>query len=273
MARQKTKLVGILNVTPDSFYEKSQGLQEEAALELALGLQEEGADWIDVGGESTRPGALPVSEEEEIKRLYPILKELKSHIKIPFSIDTMKPKVAEMAIEMGASMINDVTGLENPKMREIASKAGLLVCVMHMQANPKIMQMNPTYEKGVTKALIHWFEERIELLLSSGVKQEQIILDPGIGFGKTVADNLEIIQNLPELKKLGFPLYIGLSRKSFMGKILNKMTEDLLVATLTMDAAAILFGADYIRVHDVKPHREQIDLLDAFKSVSPLALL
>lgn len=261
----KTKLMGILNVTPDSFSDQGRWFDGEAAFKRGIEIYQQGADILDIGGESTRPGAHPVSEEDELKRVIPVIKRLKIEIPIPISIDTMKPKVAEAALAEGASFINDVSGFRDPAMRKLAAKSQAKLILMHMHENPKTMQQNPSYPKGVISFLLDWFPLQIELLLELGVQKENIILDPGIGFGKTVADNIEIVQNLPELKNLGFPLLIGLSRKSFLGKILNKPCTDLLAATLTGNMLAIQGGADIIRVHDIPEHRDLIDLIDFYK--------
>lgn len=264
---KKTELMGILNVTPDSCFDQGKWFDSEKAIERGIEIFRQGADWLDIGGESTRPKATPVSEEEELKRILPVIKSLKREITIPISIDTMKPNVAEAAISEGARMINDVSGFKDPLMREIAAQAEVRVCLMHMQGNPMTMQDNPSYPGGIIPCLMTWFKDRIELLLSSGIKESNIILDPGIGFGKTVADNIAIIDNLQKLQLLGFPLLIGLSRKMFMGKILNKGYPELLSATLAVNTLAILRGIDIIRVHDVSEHRDVIDLMAAMHSV------
>jgi dihydropteroate synthase len=263
----KTRLMGILNITPDSFFSDSRAPALEQAIERALQLQSEGADLLDIGGESSRPGAMPVSEEEELVRVIPVIERLKGHLSIPISIDTMKPKVAQAAIKAGATLINDISGFCHPDMIRLAKEAECDICVMHMQGNPLTMQHNPHYEGGIVAYLKQWFQEKIELLTTQGIKSEKIILDPGIGFGKTVADNLEIIHNLPGFKKLGFRLLLGVSRKSFLGKILDKPTNDLLPATLTANTLAVLHHVDMIRVHDVKEHRSMIDFLNAYQEI------
>ena len=217
---------------------------------------------MDIGGESTRPGSDAVSELEELRRIIPIIQALKSQIPIPLSIDTMKPRVAAAALEAGATLINDVTGFNDPLMREIASSSQSDICIMHMQGIPKTMQANPHYEEGIISHLIRWFESRVNLLVTNGVKEQKIIIDPGIGFGKTIADNLEIIDNLHRFKELGFPVLLGLSRKTFMAKILAKPYAELLPATLAMNTLAIMKGVDIIRVHDIAEHRDVINVLD-----------
>lgn len=260
-----TQLMGILNTTPDSCYDEGRWFDQTVAIKRGIEIWQEGADWLDVGGESTRPGASPVSVEEELKRVIPVIKSLKQEISIPISIDTMKAKVAEAAIEAGASLINDVSGFRDPAMRQIAAMTQLPVCVMHMHENPITMQINPHYPEGIIPFLINWFKQRIDLLLANGIQEKQIILDPGIGFGKTVDDNVEIVHNLHAFKALGFPILIGLSRKSFLGKIINKTYPDLLPVSLAVNTLAIQAHVDMIRVHDVKEHRDIIDLINFFQ--------
>lgn len=270
----KTQLMGILNTTPDSFYDKSRFFDVESSVARGQQIFSEGADIIDIGGESTRPrniylnpDAVAVSPEEEIKRVIPVISRLKQLIPISISIDTMKPEVAVQAVEAGAEWINDVSGFRHPEMRAIAASSGVKICVMHMQGNPYTMQVEPHYDESIIGYLKHWFSNILENLVHDGVKESNIILDPGIGFGKTVAHNLEIIHNLPELKSLGFPLLLGVSRKNFMGKILNKPPTELLSATLAMNTIAILSHVDFIRAHDVQAHRDIIDLLEAYKTI------
>jgi dihydropteroate synthase len=260
----KAKLMGVINVTPNSFYQKSRTLVVEDAVHMAMRFQEEGADILDLGGESSHPGALPVAQEEEMERVIPVIEALKDKVTIPLSIDTYKPEVAKAAIKAGATLINDISGFSNPDMVALAAEKACDICVMHMEGNPQNMQNNPFYQEGVIHYQLKWFEKRIEKLLSSGIKPEKIIVDPGIGFGKTVAHNLEIIHNLPEFKRLGFRVLLGISRKSFLSKILNKPSEELLSATLAMNTIGIASKVDIIRVHDVKEHRSIIDVMDAF---------
>lgn len=257
-----TKLMGILNTTPDSCYDQGRWFEPSIAIQRGIQIYREGADLLDIGGESTRPGATPVSESEEMRRVIPVIKALKKEIPISISIDTMKAKVAEAAIEAGATFINDVSGFRDTEMLRLAASTQLPVCVMHMYEDPLTMQNNPYYSKGIMPFLVDWFKERIDLLLKHGIAESNIILDPGIGFGKTVADNVEILKNLNILKNLGFPLLIGLSRKSFLGKIVNKTYPDLLPVTLAAHTLAIKARVDYIRVHDISENRDIIDLLD-----------
>jgi dihydropteroate synthase len=262
----KVRLMGVLNVTRDSFYEQSRFPMQDSAIQRGLEICADGADILDIGGESTRPGADFVSKEEELSRVIPVITALKEKIQTHISIDTYKPDVAAAAIEAGASIINDVSGFRNPEMQEIASHYEVEVCLMHMQGTPKTMQHNPYYPEGIISHLLQYFDTQIALLLNKGVKPHKIILDPGIGFGKTVADNFEIIQNIYRIKALGFPVLVGLSRKSFMSTLLNRSTSNLLPATVAMNTAAILAGADLIRVHDVREHYDAIKVLSQLTS-------
>ena len=259
--------MGILNVTPDSFYANSRTLSTEQAIARALQIQSEGADILDIGGESSRPGSPSITELEELARVIPVIRGLKDKLAIPISIDTSKPAVAKAAIEAGASWINDISGFTEPEMIKVAREADLDLCVMHMKGTPLTMQIDPTYQGGIVPFLIQWFKERIETLIDQGINPKRIILDPGIGFGKTVAHNLEIIHNLPVFKQLGFRLLLGVSRKSFLGKILNKETDALLPVTLAANTLAVSKHVDIIRVHDVNEHRSLIDFMDAYNKM------
>lgn len=254
--------MGILNVTPDSCYDQGRWFDPKLAIQRGIEIYQQGADLIDIGGESTRPGAKPVHEEEELKRVIPIIKQLRKEIPIPISIDTMKAKVAEKAIEAGASLINDVTGFSCEKMQQLAADTNVPICIMHMDKNPETMQINPFYEMGIIPFLLQWFDQRINLLLNKGIKNNNIIIDPGIGFGKSVDDNIAIVHNLDKFKALGFPVLIGLSRKSFLGKIINKpFYSELLPATMAVNTLAIQAGVDMIRVHDIVEHHDVLTLL------------
>jgi len=259
----KVKLMGILNVTPNSFSDGGNFFEFSDAIDHAMKMEAEGADMIDVGGESTRPGAEPVPEELELERVIQVIRALKECLKVPLSIDTMKPAVAIAAIEGGASFINDVTGFRNPAMIEIAASHKVDVCCMHMLGEPRTMQNNPHYEEGIITHLLRWIDERTNKLLEGGIDEKHIIFDPGIGFGKTIADNLEILHNLPRLRSMGFPLLIGASRKSFLTRILNKPPLELGPATIAVHTAAILGGADYIRAHDVADHCDMVKVISS----------
>lgn len=243
--------MGVLNVTPDSFSDGGEFLGREAACGRALKMQDEGADIIDIGGESTRPGSLSVSTEEELKRVIPVVRRLRKKLKIPISVDTTKFKVAEAALEEGASIINDISGLRYDE--EIASlcatyQAGLVI--MHIKGKPRTMQKRPVY-KDLLGEIRQYIDKAIKTARKRGVKRQNIIIDPGIGFGKTLKDNLIIIKEITFFKRLGFPVLMGLSRKSFIGKILRLDVEGRLIPTVAANALAIYNGADIIRVHDV----------------------
>lgn len=268
----KTQIMGVLNVTPDSFYDQSRHFTTEQAIARGKKLFKDGADLLDIGGESTRPDANSVSVDEELNRVIPVIKALKQEISIPISIDTMKAKVARAAIDAGAEWINDVSGFRDPDMIQTAVDTGVKLCVMHMQGVPKTMQTNPVYCNGVVEEVILWFKETVLKLESAGIKKKNIILDPGIGFGKTVEDNYVILHNLQKFKALGFPVLLGLSRKSFMGKVLNKSPEELLPSTIAMDALAMRENVDFIRVHDVEEHRNVAVVMDKFLSCAELEM-
>lgn len=258
--------MGILNITPDSFYEGGRHLDCEKAVQCGLDLFAAGADLVDIGGESTRPGSAAISAQEELQRVIPVIKELRRKSPLPLSIDTKKARVASAAIEAGANWINDISGFRDPDMRSLAAQTGATLCVMHMQGTPETMQQNPHYPEGVVSHLLHFFDEQLELLIKAGVKREKIILDPGIGFGKTVADNLQILHNLPKFKAKGFPVLLGLSRKSFMQRILNRPASEMLAGTLACNTLAFLEGVDFLRVHDVREHRDMITLMTQLKT-------
>ena len=259
----RTYVMGILNLTPDSF--SGDGIYGDAdrAVEEAERIVEEGADIIDVGGESTRPGSLPVTEEEETKRVLSVVEKLAKKIKIPISIDTRKAEVARRAMDRGASIINDITGLDSDaEMRDVARQYNAMVVIMHMKGMPLTMQQDPTYDcviSEITERLRHL----IEMAEQSGIKKENIIVDPGIGFGKTLDHNLQILNNLANLKILARPILIGPSRKSFIGHILGVEPKERIFGTLAAVVIAIRNGADIVRVHDVKEAKQAAEVTDA----------
>jgi len=259
-----TLIMGILNVTPDSFSDGGSYDTVEKALVRAKEMVDEGADIIDIGGESTRPGSEAVSVEEELSRVVPIVKRLLAEVKVPLSIDTMKPEVARECLKLGVSYLNDVTGLRNAEMLKVAAEFNCKVIIMHMQGIPKIMQENPHYE-DVVKEVKEYLFFQAKKAQEAGV--DEIILDPGIGFGKSVEDNLKIIKNLGEFVELGYPVLIGLSRKSFLGKITGLEVSERVEATIAADTIAVLNGASIIRVHDVKEAKRALMVVDAIKNV------
>jgi dihydropteroate synthase len=259
----KTSVMGILNVTPDSFSPIGKFTDVDKAVEHALKMVEEGADIIDVGGESTRPYSQSISEETEIRRVLPVIKKLVDKIKVPISIDTYKSKVAELALDHGVNIVNDISALRFDKnMVKVVTKYDVSVVLMHMKGTPKTMQQNPVYDNVVTeiKTFLH---ERVEFAVRNGVSKNNIIIDPGIGFGKTTEHNLQIIKSLREFKKLGLPILIGPSRKTFIGNILNLEVSERLEGTLGAVAVCVVNGADIVRVHDVQQTVRTIKIVDA----------
>ena len=253
--------MGILNVTPDSFSDGGLFVDSGKAVARGLKMAEEGADIIDVGGESTRPGALLVSVDEEIRRVVPVIKELRRQSKISISIDTMKSQVAARVLEAGATMINDVSaGCFDPEMIPLTAKSQAAICLMHMQGEPRTMQNNPHYNDVVTEVK-NFLAGRIVACLQAGIAREKIIIDPGIGFGKSVEDNVRLIQNLGRFKELGCPILIGTSRKSFIGRLTGAAVQDRLPGSLATLAIAVQNGANIVRVHDVAATKQFLTLL------------
>ncbi|MCX8173126.1 MAG: dihydropteroate synthase [Thermoplasmata archaeon] len=251
-------IMGILNITPDSFSDGGCFLKPERAIERAKQMIQEGADIIDVGAESTRPGSEPVSAEEEIKRLSAVLDEIISLGK-PVSVDTYKPEVAKFALERGAEIINDVYGLRREGMAEVVARYGAGVCIMHMLGEPKTMQENPVYTDLIAD-IYRFLGERIEFAEGKGIAQERMVIDPGIGFGKTVAQNYEIVARLEEFLSLGCPLLLGTSRKSFIGKVIDVPPAGRICGTVAINMVALMNGARILRVHDVREHAELVEL-------------
>ena len=260
-----TRVMGILNVTPDSFADQGKHFNKQDAIAHAFKMEEEGADLIDIGGESSRPGAQPVSVEEELRRVLPVLEAIIPRLKIPVSIDTYKPEVARKAVKSGASLLNDIQALRDPEMAEVAAEYKLPVVLMHMQKIPETMQMNPTYQSVIQEILL-FFEEKIKWAVSMGISKDQMILDPGIGFGKTVDHNLQILQSVERLGTLNRPVLIGTSNKSFIGKILDLPVENRLAGTLATVAWVVSKGVSLVRVHDVGPAQQVIRMIEAIRS-------
>lgn len=258
-----THIMGIINLTPDSFSHDGFYYDMERALEHAKMLIEQGADIIDVGGESTRPGALSVSDEEELRRVIPFIKEISKTIDKPISIDTCKSRVAKKALDAGAQIINDISSLRADKeMANIAATNNAPVILMHMKGTPQDMQINPVYNDVVSE-IISFFRNLINSAVNSGIDERNIIIDPGIGFGKSASHNLEILNRLREFKELGCPIMVGTSRKSFIGKILNRPVQERLLGSLATAAMAIAHGANIVRTHDVKETKEVATMCDA----------
>lgn len=253
---KRTYIMGILNMTPDSFSDGGKYNTLEKGIERALQMIEEGADIIDVGGESTRPGYTPVDEEEEIRRVIPVIERLSKISDVIISVDTMKANVALRALEAGAHMVNDVWGLQrDPKMAEVVAKYKAGVVMMH---NSNVAEYD-----DVVKSIIDFLKKSIEIAEKAGIERNQMIVDPGIGFGKTLEHNLEVMNRLEELKVLGLPVLLGTSRKSMIGKVLNVDVEDRLEGTAATVAVGIVKGVDIIRVHDVKEMSRVAKMTDA----------
>ena len=261
-----TRIMGILNVTPDSFYDGGKYSSVDSALVRAEEMLKDGADIIDVGGESTRPGCDPVSAETEMERVIPVIEKISDELGAYVSVDTMKSVVAEAALRAGASMINDVSGFNySADMPSVARKYNAGIVIMHMKGKPATMQNSPVYDDLIAE-ITGFFMDKIRIASEWGIKNENIVLDPGIGFGKTLEDNYRIIHNISEFKKLGFGVMIALSRKSLIGA-LYKTGEDRLPATIALNTAAVLNGADIIRVHDVKAHKLAFEAVDMLRKV------
>ncbi len=260
-------LMGVLNATPDSFSDGGQHNSPEAAIEFGSRLAKDGADLVDVGGESTRPGSSPVSAQIELERVLPVVRGL-SERGIPVSVDTMKAEVAATAIALGAKMINDVSALRDPDMASVCATGGVSVCLMHMQGTPKTMQQAPQYDDVVSE-VCEFLLERATYAESQGISKGRIWIDPGIGFGKTDEHNFRLLRNLDRICSLGYPVLLGVSRKGFIGRALPAgnspaATDDRLEGTLAIQSWAQLQGVHCIRVHDVRAAwrtRRMIDLL------------
>ncbi len=248
----RTHIMGILNVTPDSFSDGGDFFDPEKAIARGIQMMEQGADIIDIGAESTRPGAEALPEAQEIDRLLPVLEGLVNEVDVPISVDTYKSGVAEAALKSGAHLINDISGLRfDPKLKTVAAKYNVPVVLMHIKGEPKNMQQNPTYA-DLMGEIFQYLAESILLAEKAGIDSDKIIIDPGIGFGKRLHDNYEILRRLSELKDLGCPILVGPSRKSFIGNVLNLPPEERLEGTAAAVSMAIQNGAHIVRVHDVK---------------------
>ncbi len=253
----RTYIMGILNVTPDSFSDGGDFIDVDRALKQAKQLEAEGADIIDIGGESTRPGSAEVSAEEEIKRIIPVIEQVRAEVKLPISVDTYKAAVAERAIMAGAAMINDVWGLQRDEaMAFTVAKYGVPVVMMHNQKGHE-------YSRDIMEEICDFLARSIQIGLKAGIKPENMMLDPGIGFGKTPEQNMEVMARLGELNDLGYPVLLGTSRKSMLGKILNLEPKDRVEGTLATSVMGIIQGVDIIRVHDVMENYRAIKVTDA----------
>lgn len=260
----RPQIMGILNVTPDSFSDGGSFSNLDDALFQTQKMLSEGASIIDVGGESTRPGASPVSLEEEMNRVIPVVAAIKSRFDVVVSLDTSSAQIMTEGAKQGAGLINDVRALTRDGALDAAIATGLPVCLMHMQGNPESMQANPNYS-AVYNEVLSFLLERAKACQALGMKSEQILLDPGIGFGKTLEHNLELLNNLDQILSHGFEVLIGASRKSMIGQVLNAEVQDRVFGTLGAHAAAFAKGASIFRVHDVKPHYDMLELMYRIK--------
>jgi dihydropteroate synthase len=257
------RIMGVLNRTPDSFSDGGRYVDFDAALEQAERMVREGADIIDVGGESTRPGAEEVTLAEELDRVIPLIEQLWSRLGVLVSVDTSKPEVMRSAIGGGAAMVNDVCALRRPGAMEIVAGSGAAVCLMHMQGEPRTMQKDPQY-KDVTAEVKAFLKERAGTLEAAGVPRERIVLDPGFGFGKNLEHNLTLLKRLPDIAALGYPVLVGLSRKSMIGALTGaKATDDRLHGSVSAAVIAVQNGAHIVRCHDVAPTVEALKVAHA----------
>ena len=259
---ERTHLMGILNVTPDSFWDGGQYFDTEHAVQRALAMEQEGADIIDIGGESTRPGSDSVPESEEINRVIPVIEALSRTLSVPISIDTTKAGVAEAALDAGACIVNDISAMRgDPRMIEVVKRAAGPVVLMHMQGTPRTMQQCTEYAHLI-KEIADFLQQAADSAIERGIAKERIVIDPGIGFGKTWADNFVLLSKLEAFVRLGFPLLVGPSRKSFIGWALDVPENDRLMGTASAVAAAVLNGAHIVRVHDVKEMHQVVKIAD-----------
>lgn len=263
----RPRVMGILNVTPDSFADGGDWLSPRAAVLHAHHMAAAGADIIDVGGESTRPGAEPVTVQQELDRVLPVIEALWAETRLPISVDTSKPEVMRAAVDAGAGMINDVSALRNEGALEAAAELGVPVCLMHMQGDPRSMQLQPQYEDVVAE-VESFLLERARACEARGIARQQILLDPGFGFGKRLEHNLELLRGLLRLCAHGYPVLAGLSRKSMLGQITGRTVDQRMAGSVALAMLAIQAGAALVRVHDVAETVDAIKVLDA---VFPLA--
>ncbi|MBD3413903.1 MAG: dihydropteroate synthase [Candidatus Aminicenantes bacterium] len=260
---QRTWLMGVLNVTPDSFSDGGLYFSKKNAVRRGLQLIEDGADILDVGGESSRPGSNPISAEEEKKRVLPVISEIRKHTDAFISVDTTKSEVLRSALDEGADILNDISGMRfDPKILEEASERDIPIVMMHMKGTPKNMQNKPWYKNTVDE-IKAFLKKRVKTALNKGVKKNKIIIDPGIGFGKRLEDNLEIIRNLGSFNELDLPILIGVSRKSFLGSLLNTTPDQRIEGTIASSLISIVQGAHILRVHDVAPLKKAVVVADA----------
>ena len=264
--------MGVLNLTPDSFSDGGDFLDPEQALQRAIQIEREGADILDLGAESTRPGAQPVSTEEEIARLLPVLKLIRTKVTLPISIDTTKPEVARECLEAGADIINDVSGLKRSgvEMAKAVGKFEAGLVLMHSRGTPETMQTQAVYRDVVAEVMSE-LRESIQLAVDAGLEREQLVIDPGLGFAKTTDQNLEIMRQLSVFHEIGLPVMLGPSRKSFVGQVTGRETNEREFGTAACVASAVMQGVQILRVHDVKAMRDVIRVMESIKKLKPAA--
>jgi len=256
--------MGVLNVTPDSFSDGGRYSRVDTAISRARAMVDAGATIIDIGGESTRPGAIAVSVEEELQRVIPVIEGITSQLAVTISIDTSKPEVMQQAVAAGAGLINDVYALRQPGALDMAASLNVAVCLMHMQSTPESMQQKPKYS-CVVDELAEFFDERIKACQKAGISHNKILLDPGFGFGKTLMHNLSLLKQLGAFKRFGCPLLIGLSRKSMFGELLGKDVNERMLASVVSALLAVINGASIVRVHDVAEMAEALTIYKALQ--------
>ena len=262
---EKTLVVGVLNVTPDSFSDGGRFVDSGTAIEQGVRMAEEGADILELGAESTRPGAMALPQEEELGRLLPVLRRLRTRLTIPLSVDTYKPEVARVVLDEGAEIINDIYGVRGQgALAEAVAKFGAGLVIMHMKGTPPDMQVYPSYD-DVVGEILSFLRERVAFAEGVGVDPEAIVVDPGLGFGKRLQDNLVLLRHLSRFHSLGKPIMIGPSRKSFIGKVLDLPVDERQEGTAACVASAVLQGAAFVRVHDVRPTVRLVRMLDAIR--------
>ena len=262
----KPQVMGILNVTPDSFSDGGKHADVNQAAEHALQMVDEGATFIDIGGESTRPGAPEVSLQEELDRTIPVIEAVAKNASCVISIDTSKAEVMREAVSVGAGLINDVRALQEPGALEAASEAGVPVCLMHMQGQPRTMQNNPSYD-DVVEDVAQFLLERAKACKASGIAQEKILFDPGYGFGKSLEHNYALVKHLPKLMDLGYPVLVGMSRKSMIGNLLNRKVDERLAGSISLATIVAQMGAQIIRVHDVKETADAVNIVKMLNTI------
>jgi dihydropteroate synthase len=260
-------VMGIINTTPDSFSDGGHFLSHDKALEQARRLIDEGADILDIGGESTRPGAADVSVDEEISRTIPLIESIRAFSDIPISIDTSKAEVMRAASAAGVNMINDVWALRREGAMQAAVDSGLPVCLMHMQGSPDNMQQNPEYE-SVLKEVKRFLHDRLFAAQAAGIKKQNLIIDPGFGFGKTLDQNYQLLKALPEFVEMGYPLLVGLSRKSMVGLVLDKPVDERVYGSVSAAVISAMLGAHIIRVHDVTETRQALAIVQTLEQTA-----